>query len=75
MIKTLCLLALSTVFNTVEQASASFLQTFDAEESDKKYELNKNRPIITWPDNFEISISTNEFGLNVTEKVYFDKQS
>jgi len=31
--------------------------------------------MITWPDNFEISISTNEFGLNVTERVYFDKQS
>lgn len=31
--------------------------------------------MISWPDNFEISISTNEFGLNVTEKVYFDKQS
>lgn len=33
------------------------------------------RPTITWPKNFEISISTNEFGLNITEKVYFDNQS
>jgi hypothetical protein len=74
MFRMICTIAILGVLSTIEHVSASFLQTFD-DESDKKYELNKNRPIITWPDNFEISISTNEFGLNVTETVFFDKQT
>jgi len=29
--------------------------------------------MIKFPDNFEISISTNDMGLNLTEVIYYDK--
>jgi len=48
--------------------------TFD-EDSVPKPDLEAKRPKIKWADNFEISISTNEFGLNITEKLYFDKKN
>lgn len=34
-------------------------------------ELEAKRPVIKFPDNFEISISTNELGLNITEIIYY----
>jgi hypothetical protein len=37
--------------------------------------MNQNRPKVTFPDSFEIGISTNDFGLNITEIAYFDKDS
>ena len=37
--------------------------------------LNLLRPIFKFPESFEIGISTNDFGLNVTEIIYFDKES
>ena len=33
------------------------------------------RPIFKFPESFEIGISTNDFGLNITEIFYFDKES
>ena len=36
-------------------------------------QLNAMRPVIEFPDTFEISISTNDPGLNITEQVFFDK--
>lgn len=33
------------------------------------------RPIFKFPESFEIGISTNDFGLNITEIIYFDKDS
>uniref|UniRef100_A0A7S3CLT1 Uncharacterized protein n=1 Tax=Strombidium rassoulzadegani TaxID=1082188 RepID=A0A7S3CLT1_9SPIT len=33
------------------------------------------RPMITFPESFEMSISTNEYGLNMTEHVYYDKKA
>jgi hypothetical protein len=49
------------------------LPAFENNSVPKAEELEKNRPLITFPDNFEIGISTNEFGLNITEKIYYDK--
>lgn len=31
------------------------------------------RPRVEFPDSFEVSISTDEYGLNVTEHIYYDK--
>ena len=35
--------------------------------------LNEIRPILDFPDAFELSISSNDPGLNITEVIYFDK--
>ena len=35
--------------------------------------LNAIRPTLEFPDTFEVSISSNDPGLNVTEVIYFDK--
>jgi len=31
------------------------------------------RPVLEFPDTFELSISSNDPGLNITEEIYFDK--
>lgn len=36
---------------------------------------NSLRPTIKWPDSFQIGISTNEYGLNLTEIIYYDKKN
>ena len=36
---------------------------------------NMIRPQMKFPDSFEIGVSTNDFGLNITEIIYFDKDS
>jgi hypothetical protein len=33
------------------------------------------RPNIKWPDSFKLGISTNEYGLNLTEIIYYDKKN
>lgn len=35
--------------------------------------LNMIRPTLEFPDTFELSISSNDPGLNITEVIYFDK--
>lgn len=35
--------------------------------------LNAIRPVLEFPDTFEVSISSNDPGLNITEVIYFDK--
>jgi hypothetical protein len=35
--------------------------------------LNLLRPVMDFPDKFEVAISTNDPGLNITEVIYFDK--
>lgn len=37
--------------------------------------LEKDRPQITFPSSFQIGISTNDPGLNVTEVLYYDKNA
>lgn len=45
-------------------------------QEDKKQEyLELLRPKIEFPESFEFSISTDDYGLNVTELVYFDKKA
>jgi len=34
--------------------------------------LNKDRPVIKFPDSFKMAISTNDPGLNFTEVLYYD---
>jgi hypothetical protein len=43
----------------------------DLEKKDQYYELI--RPDIEFPESFEVSISTDEYGLNITEHIYYDK--
>lgn len=37
--------------------------------------LEESRPKITFPDTFEIVVSTNDPGLNLTEIVYYDHKN
>lgn len=39
----------------------------------QKEALEANRPQIQFPDSFEIQITTNDYALNLTELVYYDK--
>jgi hypothetical protein len=32
-----------------------------------------NRPKLEFPSSFEMALSTDELGLNVTEKIYYDR--
>ena len=44
-----------------------------ARKSPEFYELI--RPKIQFPDSFEMSISSDDYGFNVTEHIYYDKKS
>jgi hypothetical protein len=33
--------------------------------------MDSERPSLKWDDSFEISISTNDLGLNLTETIYY----
>ena len=37
----------------------------------QKEALEANRPMITFPESFQIQITTNDYALNLTELVYF----
>lgn len=39
----------------------------------QKEALEANRPFIGFPESFEIQITTNDYALNLTELVYYDK--
>jgi hypothetical protein len=44
---------------------------FVNDETDTK-DIFQERPKIVWPSSFQVGISTNEEGLNITEIIYFD---
>ena len=37
--------------------------------------MNPDTPQISWPSSFEIALSTNDPGLNITELIFFDKEA
>lgn len=43
--------------------------------SEQQKRLEAARPIIEIPDSFQIKMTTNDYALNLTELVYFDKPS
>lgn len=48
-------------------------QSYDSLSDAQKQALEASRPMIQFPDSFQIQITTNDYALNLTELVYFDK--
>lgn len=49
--------------------------TYESLTDAQKEALEASRPMIQFPDSFQIQITTNDYALNLTELVYFDKPS
>ena len=72
------LFALCLFHSSLESAACSnmFLNDHGQYESltdAQKEALEAGRPLIQFPDSFQIQITTNDYALNLTELVYFDK--
>lgn len=59
---------MATSFTTLMLLAASLISFASA------FTLEQKRPMIKFPDSFQIGISTNDPGLNITEIIYYDQK-
>jgi len=67
------LMALLSISYFTQTSQAANMFGIGSESDPVQDSLNAIRPVLEFPDTFEVSISSNDPGLNITEVIYFDK--